>query len=124
MVTPQPRAGRTIAQLHRRFHVVVYATDPSAIEAAVLIAAGADAYVANPRDLRSAVSAIGVGETWFSPVAAAAVCRLARLAGDPSLLDLAAAARATAAGHPWQVACQSLGLRATQSDLHRLRQHL
>src|SRR5450756_1627362 len=113
LIAPQPRARTSIAELRGRREVVVWASDPSAIEAAVLITAGANAYVTDLDDLASAVRAVSSGEAWLAPVAAAAVCRLARITGDPGLYELSVAARATAAGHPWPLACRAAGLTDT-----------
>jgi len=124
MVTPRTRARETIATLTGQSEVIVFATEPSAIEAAVLITAGANAYVTSEAELGDAVTALGLGDTWFSAVAATAVCRLARLTRDPALHGIAIAARAAAAGQPWPAACHAAGLTTTQSHLHRLRRRL
>jgi DNA-binding NarL/FixJ family response regulator len=83
MITPRSHARTAIADLAGHTEVVVWASDPSAIEAAVLITAGANAYVTDLDDLPSAVRAVSSGEAWLAPVAAAAVCRLARITGEP-----------------------------------------
>ena len=124
MITPQPHARATIADHAGRAEVVVWASDPSAIEAAVLITAGANAYVTDLDDLAEAVRAVSTGEAWLAPVAAAAVCRLARIIGDPGLYELSVAARATAAGQPWPLACTAAGLSGTQSLLKQLKRRL
>lgn len=121
-----PRAG-SIASVKERYpqrDIVVLASDPSAVEAALLIHAGADAYVTGPAELRDAIDALGTGEAWMSPLAATAVCRLARLPGDPAFDRLAALARVVAGGQPWQSARRALGLTSTRSALARLRQVL
>jgi len=124
LITPQPKAREITANLSDHFAVVAYATSPSAIEAAVLITAGADAYVTRTTDLSAAIQAVCRGETWFSAVAATAVCRLARLTCDPTLQNLTVAARSAASGQPWPLACRALGLVETQSQLQRLRSAL
>jgi DNA-binding NarL/FixJ family response regulator len=124
MITPRPHSITTIADLAGHAEVVVWASDPSAIEAAVLITAGANAYVTDLDDLASAVRAVSSGEAWLAPVAAAAVCRLARITGDPGLYELSVAARATAAGQPWPLACRAAGLSGTQSLLMQLKRRL
>jgi DNA-binding NarL/FixJ family response regulator len=121
LITPQTKARQIAANLRGHFEVVTYATSPSAIEAAVLIAAGVNAYVTRTADLAAAIHAVCRGETWFSAVAAAAVCRLARLTCDPALQELAVAARSAAAGQPWPQACRALGLNETRRKLQRLR---
>ena len=124
MITPRPHARTAIADLAGHTEVVVWASDPSAIEAAVLITAGANAYVTDLDDLASAVRAVSSGEAWLAPVAAAAVCRLARITRDPGLYELSVAARATAAGQPWPLACRAVGATGTQSLLMQLKRQL
>ena len=124
LITPQPHARTSIAELRGHKEVVVWAQDSSAVEAAVLIAAGANAYVTQLGDLAAAVRAVSTGETWLAPVAAAAVSRLARSSANPAFTSLSAAARAAAAGQPWPLACRSIDLRHTQSLLQQLRLQL
>jgi DNA-binding NarL/FixJ family response regulator len=124
MITPRPHAITNIADLAGHGEVVVWASDPSAIEAAVLITAGANAYVTHLDDLASAVRAVSSSEAWLAPVAAAAICRLARIIGDPGLYELSVAARATAAGQPWPLACRAAGATRTRSLLMQLRRQL
>jgi DNA-binding NarL/FixJ family response regulator len=124
MITPQRHAQTIVAGLRGRPEVVVWASDPSAIEAAILIAAGVNAYVTELDDLAAAVGAVSSGEAWLAPVAAAAVCRLARITRDPSLDRLSAAARAAASGQPWALACRSTGLTQTRSLLTHLRRQI
>jgi DNA-binding NarL/FixJ family response regulator len=124
MITPRSHARTAIADLAAHTEVVVWASDPSSIEAAVLIMAGANAYVTDLDDLASAVRAVSSGEAWLAPVAAAAVCRLARITGDPGLYELSVAARATAQGQPWPLACRATGLSGTQSLLMQLKRRL
>jgi hypothetical protein len=124
MITPQPYARITIEALHGQPQVLVWASDPSAVEAAVLIMAGADAYVTHTDDLADAVQALDSGETWLAPVAAAAVCRLTRLIRDPDFDEFSAAARTAAAGQPWPLVCRSTGLTRTGSVLTQLRRRL
>ena len=124
VVTPLALALRTVADLDSPRDVIIYSTEPSAVEAALLIAAGANAYVTTPRELRHAVAALERGDTWFSPVAATAVCRLARITRSQDLDAFAVAARAAAAGRSWPGACRAVGLAETGSHLHRLRQRL
>jgi DNA-binding NarL/FixJ family response regulator len=124
LITPRPHARTTIADLAELTDVVVWASDPSAIEAAVLIAAGANAYVTELDDLAVAVQALSSGEAWLAPVAAAAVCRLARVTRDPGLSELAVAARAAAEGQGWLLACRSSGVTQTRSLLIQLRRQL
>src|SRR5664280_2355042 len=114
LIAPQPRARTSIAELRGRREVVVWASDPSAVEAAVLITAGANAYVTELDDLMAAIRAVTSGEIWLAPVAAAAVCRLARITRDPHFDKLSVAARAATLG-PWRPlgrrprACRSAG---------------
>lgn len=124
VVTPQPRARAIVSELRICAKVIIYATDPSVAEAAVLAAVGAVAYVSEVDDLAAAVRSVTVGGAWFSPVAAAAVCRLARMTRDPAFDALAAAARATAAGRSWSVACLSVGVPDSARQLERLVQSL
>jgi DNA-binding NarL/FixJ family response regulator len=124
MITPRSHARTAIADLARHTEVVVWASDPSAIEAAMLITAGANAYVTDLNDLAAAARAVSSGESWLSPVAASAVCRLARVTRDPGLSEFAVAARATAAGQAWSLACRSAGVTQTQSLLMQLRRQL
>lgn len=121
LITPQTKAQQITANLRGHFEVITYATSPSAIEAAILITAGANAYVTRTADLAAAIQAVSTGETWFSAEAAAAVCRLARLTCDPTLQELAVAARSAAAGQPWPLACRALGLNETRRKLQHLR---
>jgi len=124
MLTPRPHAITTIADMAGHTEVVVWARDPSAIEAAVLITAGANAYVTDLNDLAAAVRAVSSGEAWLAPVAAAAVCRLARVTCDPGLYELSVAARATAQGQGWPLACRAAGATQTGSLLMQLRRQL
>jgi DNA-binding NarL/FixJ family response regulator len=124
IITPRPEARTTIADLEGHTEVVVWASDPSAIEAAVLITAGANAYVTDLNDLVAAVRAVSSGEAWLAPVAAAAVCRLARVTRDPGLYELSVAARAAAAGQGWPLACRAAGATQTRSLLMQLRRQL
>lgn len=124
IITPQLHACTTIAGVPGHAEAVVWARDPSAVEAAVLVAAGANAYVTDLVDLAAAVDAVCTGETWFAPVAAAALCRLARNIQDHDFETLAAVARAAAQGRPWPLTCRSAGLEQTQAVLARLRQQL
>jgi DNA-binding NarL/FixJ family response regulator len=124
MITPQRHAQSIVAGLRGHPEVVIWASDPSAIEASMLIAAGASAYVTELKDLVTAVRAVSSGEAWLAPVAATAVCRLARITLDPGLDSLAAAARAAAGGQPWPLACRSTGLAQTRSLLTQLRRQL
>ena len=124
IITPHPHARTTIADLAGHVEVVVWAIDPSAIEAAVLITAGANAYVTELDDLASAVQAMSSGEAWLAPVAAAAVCRLARITRNPGLYELSVAARAAASGTAWPLACRAAGITHTRSLLMQLRRQL
>jgi DNA-binding NarL/FixJ family response regulator len=124
MITPQPHARCTIADLQGHPDVLVWATDPSAVEAAVLIAAGANAYVTEPKDLAAAVEALNSGEAWLAPVAAAAVCRLARNTRNPAFDKLSVAARTTAGGQAWLLACRATGLTQTRYLLTQLRREV
>jgi DNA-binding NarL/FixJ family response regulator len=124
IITPRSHARTVIADRAGRTEVVVWASDPSAIEAAVLIAAGANAYVTDLDDLPLAVEAVSSGEAWLDPVAAAAVCRLARVTRDRGLSELAAAAKAAAAGQGWPLACHAMGVTQTRSLLMQLRRQL
>jgi DNA-binding NarL/FixJ family response regulator len=124
LIAPQPRARTSIAELRGRREVVVWASDPSAVEAAVLITAGANAYVTELDDLAAAIRAVTSGEIWLAPVAAAAVCRLARITRDPHFDKLSVAARAAARGQAWPLACLSTGLTQAQSLLTELRWQL
>jgi DNA-binding NarL/FixJ family response regulator len=124
MITPRPHTSTTIADLAGHAEAVVWASDPSAIEAAVLIAAGASAYVTELEDLAVAVQAVSSGEAWLAPVAAAAVCRLARVTRDPGLSEFAVAARAAASGMAWPLACGAAGVTQTRSLLMQLRRQL
>jgi DNA-binding NarL/FixJ family response regulator len=124
IITPRPQARTTIVDLAGHAEVMVWASDPSAIEAAMLIIAGANAYVTDLNDLAAAARAVSSGEAWLSPVAASAVCRLARVTRDPGLSEFAVAARATAAGQAWSLACRSAGIAQTQSLLMQLRRQL
>jgi DNA-binding NarL/FixJ family response regulator len=124
LVTPRANAITCVADRYGGRDVVVLATDPSAVEAALLIQAGADAYLTDAADLPEAIEALAAGEAWLSPVAATAVCRLARLTGDPAFDLLAALARAVAAGQSWPTARRASGLTDTRSALARLRRML
>jgi len=124
MITPRSHASTAIADLEGHAEVLVWACDPSAIEAAVLIAAGASAYVTELEELAVAVQAVSWGEAWLAPVAAAAVCRLARVTRDPGLSEFAVAARAAASGLAWPLACGAAGVTQTRSLLMQLRRQL
>jgi DNA-binding NarL/FixJ family response regulator len=124
VVTPRADSITSVQERYPQRDIVILATDPSAVEAALLIHAGADAYVTDPAELRGAIDALSSGEAWMSPVAASAVCRLARLPGDPAFDRLAALARVAAGGQPWPSARRALGLTGTRSALAELRQAL
>src|SRR5450759_4942646 len=121
MITPRPQARTIITDLGGHSDVVVWARDPSAIEAAVLITAGANAYVTDLNNLAAAIRAVTLGEAWLSAVAAVAVCRLARITGDQGLDRLSVAARAAASGQAWPLACRAVGVTGTRSLLMQLR---
>lgn len=124
VLTPNPRSRATIVTASDQPQVIVWSGDPSAVEAAVFIAAGANAYVTSLTDLAAAVDAVCTGETWFAAVAAAAICRLARNTRHQDFDALAAAARAAAQGLPWSLACRSAGLEQSQDVLTHLRRRL
>jgi len=124
LIAPAAGSFAAVRERYPERDIVVLAAEPSAIEAALLIYAGADAYLTDSGDLRSAVESLAAGEAWLSPIAAAAVCRLARLAGDPDLDRLAGIARAVAGGHPWPTVRRASGLSGTRSALARLRRLL
>src|SRR5664280_2198734 len=124
LIAPQPRARTSIAELLGRREVVVWASDPSAVEAAVLITAGANAYVTELDDLTAAAA---TGASQISPEVTArmaAVCRLARITRDPHFDKLSVAARAAARGQAWPLACLSTDLTQTRSLLTQLRWRL
>ena len=80
---------------------IVYASQPSAVEASVWLLAGASGYVTHLKSLHPAVAAGSDGETWLDPHAAAALYRLIRMANDSRWNSLAAASRAAAEGINW-----------------------
>lgn len=123
LITPFVGSVAAIARRYPRHDVVVLSTKPSAVEAALLIHAGADAYLTDLADLRGALEALAAGEMWLSPVAATAVCRLARLPGDPAFDRLATFARAVASGQPPRSGGGS-GLSGTRWTLAKLRRLL
>jgi len=124
LITPRVGAVRAVAERYPHRAIAVLATDPSVAEAAVLIHAGADAYLTDVGDLASAVEALRDGRAWMSPIGAAAVCRLARLPGNPAFDTMAAAARAAAAGEPWQRAFRIAGGSPARSMFAALRSAL
>ena len=124
MITPRPQARTIITDLEGHSDVVIWARDPSAIEAAMLITSGASAYVTDLSDLAAAIRAVTSGESWLSAVAAVAVCRLARITGDSGLDELSVAARAAASGQAWPLACRAAGATGTRSLLMQLRRAL
>ena len=124
VITPQPGAQAAVAERADSVQTIVYSTDPSIVEAAILITAGANAYVTHHSDLPAAVQAVSAGEVWLAPVAAAAVCRLIRAAEDSTLDTLAAAARAAAAGQPWDTARQAADITNTINLLATVRQRI
>jgi DNA-binding NarL/FixJ family response regulator len=120
VITPHAGARAAVAERPDGAEAIVYSLDPSIVEATILIAAGANAYVTRQDDLAAAVRSVGAGEIWLAPVAAAAVCRLTRLVNDPTLDGLAAAARAAAAGQPWSTARQAADVVDTVALLSRV----
>lgn len=124
LIAPAAGSFAAVRERYPERDIVVLATEPSAVEAALLIYAGADAYLTDSGDLGSAVDSLSTGEAWLSPVAAAAICRLARLPGDPAMDRLAGLARAVAAGQSWPAVRRASGLSDTRSALARLRRLL
>lgn len=100
---------------------IVYASQPSAVEASVWLLAGASGYVTHLKSLHPAVAAVSDGETWLDPHAAAALYRLIRMANDSRWNSLAAASRAAAEGMNWGETCSALGLAQTGALLSNLR---
>jgi hypothetical protein len=121
LLTPYVGAFAAVGERYPRRDIAVLSNDPSIVEATLLVQAGADAYLSNPETLPAAFDALRAGHAWLTPVAAAAVCRLARLPGDPAFDPLAGAARFAAGGRPWLTVCRSLGLTDTRGLLAALR---
>ena len=121
VVAPHPGALAAVRERYSRRDIVVLSTAPSTVEAALLVEAGADAYLTDLAELEPALAALRAGQAWLSAVAAAAVCRLARLPGDCAFDQLAAAARLAAAGRPWPTVCHTVGIADTRATLAALR---
>jgi len=62
VITPQSGAQAAVAGRADSVQTIVYSTDPSIVEAAILITAGANAYVTHHSDLGAAIQAVGAGE--------------------------------------------------------------
>ena len=124
VVTPYRGVLADVRERYPARDIVVVSTDPSAVEAALLLQAGADAYLSDPATLGPAIRGLRDGRVWLSPVGAVGLCRLARLPGDPAFDLLAAAARLAATGRPWPAVCRTLGLRGTRQTLRALRRAL
>ncbi len=93
---------------------------PSAAQAAVVLAAGADSYSVLRPDLDALTRECQQGPH-LDAHGAAGLLQLSRLIDDRSFDGLAAAARATATGSPWQMACRASELADVRGQLHRLR---
>src|SRR6185503_14028865 len=66
VVTPLAGALAAVRERYPHRDVVVLATDPSVAEAALLVQAGADAYLSDPTSLGPALDALRTGQAWLS----------------------------------------------------------
>ncbi len=100
-----------------------WSEQPSAVQAAVVLAAGADSYCALEPDLLGLAFRCARGP-YLDAAGAAGLLQLCRLVSDRSFDTLAAVARATATGTPWERACRASNVSQPRKALRGLRAQL